>query len=267
MQSQKFTKTLHFFQGRTGYVSDKWASYFSIYDLYFYKFRNKKINLLEIGVQNGGSLEAWSKFFKSANIIIGSDIDLRCKNLKFKSKKIKLVVGDINRRITRKKIIDLAQGFDIIIDDGSHKSHDINNTFLFFYPYLNPGGVYLIEDLHCSYWKRYGGGLLQKQSSIDFLKLFVDVLNFESWGMAFKRLSSLRFGYPGTKKSIQVNKFCNIESIHFHNSICVIIKGSEPNTIGERSVTGKKALVHPNLPKSGSSFQLEPQRIKKSLFN
>ena len=102
---------------------------------------------------------------------------------------------------------------------------------------------------------------------MDFLKLFIDVLNFESWGMTFKRLSSLRFGYPGTKKSIQVNKFRDIESIHFHNSICVIIKGSAPNAIGERVVTGKKALVYPNLPKSGTPFEPEPQRIKKSLFN
>jgi hypothetical protein len=85
--------------------------------------------------------------------------------------------------------------------------------------------------------------------------------------MTFKRLSTLKFGYPGNKKSIQVNKFRDIESIHFHNSICVIIKGSAPNAIGERVVTGKKALVYPNLPKSGTPFESEPQRIKKSLFN
>ncbi len=255
------------FKDRSGHVSDKWQSYLPVYDLYFSKLRNKKINLLEIGVQNGGSLETRLNYFKNANVIIGSDIDTKCKTLKFKSKKIKLVIGDINTSATRKKIIGLAKDFDIIIDDGSHKSQDINNTFLNLYPHLKPGGIYLIEDLHCSYWKRYGGGLLEKQSSIDFLKLFIDVMNFESWGMTFKRLSSLRFGYPGTKKSIQINKFRDIDSIHFHNSICVIIKGHGPNSIGERVVTGKKALVYPNLPKSGTPFEPEPQRFKKSLFN
>jgi spermidine synthase len=123
---------------------------------------------------------------------VGSDIDPKCKDLKFKSKRVKLVIGDINKIVTRNKITTLAKGFDIIIDDGSHKSEDINGTFIFFYPHLNPGGIYLIEDLHCSYWKRYGGGLLENQSSIAFLKLFIDILNFESWGMAFKKFSSLK---------------------------------------------------------------------------
>jgi hypothetical protein len=255
------------FKNKSEYLSDKWESYLPVYDLYFLNFRNKKINLLEIGVQNGGSLETWANYFKSANVILGLDVDLKCRTLKFKSKKIKLVIGDINKRTTLKKITGLTEGFDIIIDDASHKSQDINNTFLNLYPHLKPGGIYLIEDLHCSYWKNYGGGLLEKQSSIDFLKLFVDVLNFESWGMTFRRLSSLRFGYPGSKKTIQVNKFRDIESIHFHNSICVIIKGYGPNSIGERVVTGKKALVYPNLPKSGAPFEPEKQRLKKGPFN
>jgi len=260
-------KLINYFKDRFGKVSDKWELYFSVYDLYFSKYKNKNINLLEIGIQNGGSLDVWANYFKHANSIVGSDIDLKCKNLQFKSRKIKLVIGDINKKPILKQITDLSHGFDIIIDDASHKSQDINNTFLNLYPHLKPGGIYLIEDLHCSYWKNYGGGLLEKQSSIDFLKLFVDVINFESWGMTFMRLSSLRFGYPGAKKSIQVNKFRDIESIHFHNSICVIIKGHGPNSIGERVVTGKKALVYPNLPKSGAPFESEKQRLKKGLFN
>jgi len=267
VQYQFKTKILTFFDRRQNYLSDKWASYFPIYDFYFSRFKNKKINLLEVGTQNGGSLEAWYGYFKSANVIVGSDINLKCSLLKFKSKKIKLIIGDIKNNAIRKKILGLAKGFDIIIDDGSHKSLDINSTFLFFYPFLNPGGIYLIEDLHCSYWRRYGGGLLKKDSSIDFLKLFVDIINFESWGMTFKKIKSLRFGYSGTNKNIQVNKFRDIESIHFHNSVCVIIKGHGPNAIGQRVITGKKALVNANLPKSGASFEPEPQRLKRSFFN
>ncbi len=256
-----------FFNRFDGYISDKWESYFSVYDLFFSKFKHKKINLLEIGVQNGGSLEVWGNYFQSSKVIVGSDINIKCKALKFKNKKIKIIIGDIKKSFVRKKITDLAEGFDIIIDDGSHVSQDINKTFLYFYPYLKPGGVYLIEDLHCSYWKKYGGGLLEKQSSINFLKLFIDVLNFESWGMTFKKLNSLRFGYPGTKKNIQVNKFLDIESMHFYNSICVIIKGQARNTIGKRVVSGTKAFVDLNLAKSGSSFHSELQRFKRGIFN
>jgi hypothetical protein len=260
-------KLYNYFINRPGRLSDKWLSYFSVYDTYFLKFKNKEINLLEIGIQNGGSLEVWNNYFKNAKNIIGSDIDVKCRKLKFKFKKIRLVIGDINKPIVRRKITNLGKdGFDIIIDDGSHKSKDINSTFLFFYPLLNPGGIYLIEDLHCSYWKNFGGGLLEKKSSIEFLKLFIDIINFESWGMSLKRLSSIKFGYPRTKKNISIKNFRDIDSIHFHNSICVIKKGYGPNSIGKRVVSGKKALVFPYLPKSGSIFEPELQKNKNIYF-
>ena len=75
-------------------VSDKWLSYFPIYSVYFSKFKNKKINLLEIGIQNGDSLEIWLNYFKSANFILGSDIDSKCKNLNFKN------ISRINKSFT-----------------------------------------------------------------------------------------------------------------------------------------------------------------------
>lgn len=256
------------FKNRSGYVSDKWTSYFSIYDTYFHQFKKNKINLLEIGVQNGGSLEVWNKYFKFAKNIIGCDRDLKCKNLKFKFKKIKVVVGDISKQDIRKKIISIAKdGFEIIVDDGSHKSADVISTFLFFYPHLKPGGIYLIEDLHTSYWKNFGGGFLENRSSIQFLKLIIDVINFESWGMFFNRKKSLKLGYLKTQKNIPVKNFNDVESIHFYNSVCVIKKGYATNKIGKRLVSGEKYPVYSNLPKSGAHFEPELQKIKKNFFN
>ena len=41
--------------------------------------------------------------------------------------------------------------FDIIIDDGSHRQHDIYTSFnILFREALKPGGYYFIEDLHVS---------------------------------------------------------------------------------------------------------------------
>lgn len=255
------------FKKRSGYVSDKWASYFSIYDTYFFQFKSKRINLLEIGVQNGGSLEVWNNYFKFAKNIIGCDRDLKCKELKFNFKRIKLIVGDVNKQDIRKKILSIAKnGFEIIVDDGSHKSDDVISTFLFFYPHLKPGGVYLIEDLHTSYWKNFGGGLLENRTSIQFLKLIIDIINFESWGMVFNRIKSLKFGYPRMQKNIPVKNFNDIESIHFYNSICVIKKGFAANKIGKRIISGEKYPVYSDLPESGAPFQPEPQKIKKSFF-
>lgn len=52
----------------TGKVSDKWSSYLDAYENILSKYRHKPINLLEVGVQNGGSLEIWAKYFPYAKI-------------------------------------------------------------------------------------------------------------------------------------------------------------------------------------------------------
>src|SRR5947209_9549052 len=49
-----------------GKVSDKWESYFSTYEALFQPLRTKPISLLEIGVQNGGSLEIWARYLPHA---------------------------------------------------------------------------------------------------------------------------------------------------------------------------------------------------------
>lgn len=46
--------------------------------------------------------------------------------------------------------------YDIIIDDGSHMVRHVIASFEALFPYLRRGGLYIIEDLHTSYWKRYG---------------------------------------------------------------------------------------------------------------
>ena len=50
------------------------------------------------------------------------------------------------------------------------------DTFHIFFSKLNPGGVYLIEDLHTSYWDSHEGGYLKDNTSIEFLKKFSDLL-------------------------------------------------------------------------------------------
>jgi len=45
--------------------SDKWEHYFDIYDHCLSRFYDKKISFLEIGIQNGGSIEVAQKLFDS----------------------------------------------------------------------------------------------------------------------------------------------------------------------------------------------------------
>jgi len=116
------------------------------------KYENKEIKLLEIGVRDGCSLRAWKELFPKATIY-GMDIDSSCKILEKEG--FHIIIGNQNN----KEYLDLFGNnqFDVIIDDGSHFNKHIINTFNhLFHKNLKPGGIYIIEDLGCSYIKEYG---------------------------------------------------------------------------------------------------------------
>src|SRR5206468_3414241 len=69
------------FLGHDGHVSDKWEHYLAIYELELARFGANPIHLLEIGVQNGGSLEIWAKYLPTGSSIVGLDIDPACASL------------------------------------------------------------------------------------------------------------------------------------------------------------------------------------------
>ena len=109
----------------------------------------------------------------------------------FDEPNIKFIVGDVNDEKIKHQIIQHSK-FDIIIDDGSHQSDDIIKTFCNYFKHLKHEGVYIIEDLHCSYQREYMGGLFFPISSINFFKKLVDIINHEHWGIEKKKEWFLR---------------------------------------------------------------------------
>ena len=157
----------------------------------------KPKRVLEIGVQGGGSLKIWKDMFPEAEIV-GVDIDEGCK--RNEEDRIKVIIGDQ----TDVKFLETLGMFDIIIDDGGHKMTQQQvslNTLLL--NQLNEGGVYVIEDLHTSYWEQF---LDIRRTTISVLKDMVDDLHEyaeESGRCGMKtgiknkyRITSLAF-YPG----------------------------------------------------------------------
>jgi len=161
-------KLYDLYEESTGKISDKWNIYFDAYDNIMAPYRNKAVTMLEIGVQNGGSLEAWSNYFPHAEKIIGCDIDELCGNLEYTDPRISVFVGDATSESTSKKIINFQPELDIVIDDGSHTSPDIIRAFCKYFGTIRNGGVFIAEDLHCSYWENYVGGIYHPYSSISF---------------------------------------------------------------------------------------------------
>lgn len=232
------------FLRHTGKVTDKWSSYLDTWDHIFEPYRERKVNLLEIGVQNGGSLEVWAEAFKSARNIIGCDVNAKCRDLEYADPRISVVVGDINSDETREIILNKASCLDIIIDDGSHVSDDTIISFVKYFQYLANDGIYVIEDLHTSYWQEFGGGLLSPHSSVSFFKMLVDIINFEHWHNSGIRSTLLKNYSTKLGLDFDDGMLAKIHSIEFLNSLCIITKAqAEFNVLGDRRITGTEASV------------------------
>ncbi len=241
-------------QAHQGKVSDKWSSYLVEYQRLFCEYQDRPVSLLEIGIQNGGSLEIWGKYFAKARTITGCDINDRCGALKFEDPRIAVVVGDANSDPVQGKILERSADFDLIIDDGSHTSGDIVKSFARYFPRLNAGGIFLAEDLHCSYWRDFEGGLFDPLSSIAFFKDLADIVNHEHWGIAEKRTDLLEPFRAAYGVDFAESDLAQIRSVEFLNSICVVRK-NEPGAggLGARRLAGTSAEVFtPSVPASGT---------------
>lgn len=168
------------------------------YDKYYFEnfkhLYDKKVRILEIGVQNCESLVLWEELFINAEYIggisYGKNNDLKHKD---KLNKTNLIYGDQSDKLFMDNLIEKFQHdkFDIIIDDGSHvPCHQFFTFESIFEKLLKENGIYIIEDVETSYWNKinplptiYGmysienSGIYNKGSLIEKFKSIPDVIN------------------------------------------------------------------------------------------
>jgi len=198
-------------------------NYCEKYDLHFLKYRDKKLNLLEIGVMQGRSLVAWRDYFPNANIL-GIDIKDYCK--RYEDDRIKIEIGDQKDKSFLTDLEKKYGPFEVIIDDGSHFWEDVVISFKILFPLLKQGGIYVIEDLHTSYCKSCSQN--HTISPMEYLKNSIDKINM------FGKYTEDNFGINARavdkQKSVLENKLSKIDcdydiyALHFYPSICFIEK-------------------------------------------
>lgn len=237
-------------KAKTGKISNKWSSYLPYYDQLFEPIKNDEVCLLEIGVQNGGSLETWAAYFKNARRIIGCDIDSRCANLAFEDNRIRVLVENANSDTGFSQIAKEAP-YDVVIDDGSHLSEDIIISFLNYFQLVSPGGTFVVEDTHAVY-QRQSSSIHNRSNAFGFFKDLTDLINLQFW-YRDKDLSEIFSTYLTEPPPAWLYHGW-IESIEFRNSIITIKKSLTPdnNKLGFMQVTGNIAEVDP-----------EPLRVKE----
>jgi hypothetical protein len=135
--------------------------YLDIYENYLDKFlSNERLNLLEIGILGGSSLKMWREYFPKATIL-GADIESGGKNIRGETVDSAFFTTDSNSKFylcdqSKKEQLetmcesilqDTGKKIDIFIDDGSHFQPDMMLTLGTIFPYMEKGGVFIIEDI------------------------------------------------------------------------------------------------------------------------
>ncbi|MEZ5346340.1 MAG: glycosyltransferase [Pyrinomonadaceae bacterium] len=234
-----------YFKKNKGRYVEKWDHYLEIYDRHFSRFRNKEINVLEIGVYYGGSLQMWKEYFGPKANIYGIDINPECKN--YEEENVRVMIGSQADPEFLLKITETIPKVDILIDDGGHLMNEQIITFEELFDHIQPDGVYLCEDLHTSYWSEFGGGHKNPETFIEYSKDLIDQLN----------------AFHSVEKTLKKNDFTSsVNSIHYYDSVLVIEKNkrdrpkkifsgvdSEQSDRKERKVT-KREFRH-NKPAQG----------------
>ena len=119
--------------------------YSKFYEKVFLEFKDKKINVLEIGSFYGNASAAMFFYFRNANIF-GADINPDMFN--YTSKRMtSFFVNSSSASSIQKNIIDKKIEYKIIIEDASHMLKDQIISLFYLFPILESGGYFIVEEL------------------------------------------------------------------------------------------------------------------------
>lgn len=199
--------------------SDKWGGvhwYTPHYDRHFAPLRNAPVRLPEIGIggydvpeAGGGSLRMWQRYFRRG-LVYGLDIFEK----RLPEPRVRTIRGDQNDPAFLARLGAGIGPLDIVIDDGSHVNEHVLTSFHALFPYVRPGGLYVIEDLQTSYWPSYGGdsrNLASPSTSIGLLKSLIDGLHHKEYDHAPDPAASYTDAH--------------VTAVHFYHNIAFIVKG------------------------------------------
>ena len=127
--------------------------YLPYYEEWYGRLRDMPIRLLEIGIWKGESLRMWRDYFPNSLI---AGIDNR-RRWQFEDHRIKTFEGDQLDADFMAKVATEVGPLDIVIDDGCHTGLSHVASWRALWPFVKPGGWYVVEDLHtlfiCNYTK------------------------------------------------------------------------------------------------------------------
>jgi hypothetical protein len=149
-------------------------SYLDIYDLLFNRIQFIARNVLEVGIQRGGSIKLWSDYFIAAKIF-GLDImnfnEINSHLIK-DDPRVVLYTG-VNAYDPTFVTNSLSHTrYDVMIDDGPHTLESMKQFIQLYVPLMSDIGILVIEDVQDISWIRE-----LKSCFPDNLKQYVQVFD------------------------------------------------------------------------------------------
>jgi hypothetical protein len=130
-------------------------SYLDTYESLFCAKQFDNMNVLEVGIYNGGSIKLWRDYFVNSKIygvdIINDHDGLISEHSILTDSRIKLYTRtnayDINfvNHLSKDK-------YDILIDDGPHSYESVEFFVKYYLPLLRGNGILVVEDIQHWDW-------------------------------------------------------------------------------------------------------------------
>jgi hypothetical protein len=206
-------------------------NYLHFYEKHLSHLRHDPVILVEAGIggyefpdRGGESLKMWRKYFTHDHAsIVGFDVYE--KNINIPGTRIHQISQDDETKLNF--ILGAYGGIDIFIDDASHINPLSIRTFEIMFPLVKPGGVYIWEDIHTSFWVKEYKGVMSRRSE-PLPALITDLLPaYERPGItAINFLHDLQTGMQvdTLEPHLRGPWDGHIQEMHFMRNTCVIIK-------------------------------------------
>lgn len=109
--------------------------------------------VMEVGITDGSSMLAWREIFQNAHVV-GMDIEpCACE----RGPRLEFWLGNQRNkeecvRAATNNGAEPNRRFDLIVEDAVHSTDNTLLTLLWLWPFVKPGGLYVVEE-----WQNVGG--------------------------------------------------------------------------------------------------------------
>jgi cephalosporin hydroxylase len=133
------------------YQTDKasWHhDFLGFYERFLDEMRQSEVSVMEIGVLHGQSVAMWAEYFANGRVV-GLDINPGAKQ--HETDRVRIEIVDQSKPADLVRAAATHGPFDLIVDDGSHIWDHQIVTLRTVFPFVKPGGYYILEDIDTSY--------------------------------------------------------------------------------------------------------------------